>query len=135
MVEDRRSAFAVDLKKEKDKLAEKLAFDRGQEAARLDSRLAGHDERFERINGSVEKAAQANERVEQKIAALKDEMIDRFDGLADANRKAEKDATALALQARQDSRKQLFQIVGAAFIATITAGGGIVVALITTSPT
>lgn len=48
------------------------SYDAGHIAGRIDERLAGHDEHFKRINGSIERSAKAQESLTLAIKSLDD---------------------------------------------------------------
>jgi hypothetical protein len=58
------------------------AYDRGSAAGELAERLAGYDRHFERINGSIEKGANAQADLAKQVQRLADQ--------ADARKKAAK---------------------------------------------
>lgn len=47
------------------------AYDRGEVAGGIAARLAGHDRHFEKINGSIEKSADALYQVQRELHELK----------------------------------------------------------------
>ncbi|HXH35709.1 MAG TPA: hypothetical protein VNJ54_15105 [Plantibacter sp.] len=108
---------AANAARAREALATDVAYAAGQEAARIDTRLDYLDSAVDRINGSIEKSADA-------MNKLRETVTDKFQSQAD-----------VAEATKAESRKLLLQIFGTVLAATIAAAATIVVALVSSGPT
>jgi sugar-specific transcriptional regulator TrmB len=97
--------------------AVQLAEARGRRQQEVDGRLDGHDERFDRLNGSIDRAARAQEHLGEKVAAVEN-------GLKEVLAKmktAEAVSSVLAKSAQDAVSKQLSRREFWLGVAAITA--------------
>lgn len=118
---------AVAASKARQDLAAQLAYDRGVEAARIDGRLSHLDDAVMRINGSIEKTANALNQLRTEtqtdISNLRKDMQNRFDKQSET-----------AAITKMENRKLTLQVFSAIIVATISAAAIIIVALIGGTP-
>lgn len=87
---------------------------RGRRQQEVDGRLDAHDERFERINGSIERSARAQEATNRELSAVKK-------GLADVVTKLETgEAVSAALAKAAVSRREFW--LGVAAVVAVLLG-------------
>lgn len=87
----------------RDQKAIQLAEQRGRRQQVVDGRLDGHDQHFARINGSIERSAQAQERLGQRVAGVER----RIDEVLAKMKTAEDVSSALAKSAQDAVTKQI----------------------------
>lgn len=107
---------AANAARARESLATDVAYAAGQEAARIDVRLDHLDSAVSRINGSIEKSADA-------MIKLRETVTEKFQSQAET-----------AETTKAESRKLLLQIFGTVLAATIAAAATIVVALVSSGP-
>lgn len=91
-----------------------LAESRGRRQQEVDGRLDGHDQRFDRINGSIERSARAQEATNRELSAVKK-------GLADVVTKLEMgEAVSAALAKAAVSRREFW--LGVAAVVAVLVG-------------
>lgn len=98
------------------------AYDRGHLAGKIDARLAGHDQHFAAINGSLEKIA-ANQ-VAQTLAIQR--LADQADAYA-ATELAKAKALKEAEEARRDKTEQVWSPYAKVFAAIAAIAAAVVV--------
>jgi chromosome segregation ATPase len=105
---------------ERERKAIQLAEQRGRRQQEVDGRLDEHDRRFDRINGSIERSARAQEGTNRELGALKK-------GLEDVVAKLETgEAVSAALAKAAVSRREFWMgvLVVVATLAGALLGGG-----------
>jgi hypothetical protein len=112
--------MAEETVEERERKAIQLAEQRGRRQQIVDGRLDEHDKRFARINGSIDRAAQAQEQTEKRLAGVEK----KVDQVISKMQTAEEVSSALAKAAV--SRREFWLGVGTVVAALGGAllGGG-----------
>ena len=96
------------------------AYDRGTVAGKIDARLAGHDQHFATINGSLEKVASELHELKLAVQRLGDQAVSRDATVV---------TTAAALKDAEDARRSKSEQTWSPFAKTITVLGVCIAAL------